>query len=448
MASSAWKPLLRGKSAARARKAVLAIAEAFAVLPPPEALRKSPWEGRRLADLGLGAPGPALLFGYLVDGLGEHSERAAELADLYLGLAVNTLALVPMDASLFGGFTGVAWASQHVSRLLGPVAGPAGLPDLDAEAYEEIDQTLLETLTKRPWKGDFDLCTGLAGIGVYAVERLPRPAAVRCLAAVVTHLAETASIDERGTTWLTRPEFIPAHRRDEEPLGYFNLGVAHGVPGVLAVLADACRVEPCARLARELLSGAVQWLLALPRAEPAGSRFGKWVSPRSGVVPAPRLAWCYGDPGIAVTLLYAARKARESGWEREALAIARHAARVPAAEAGVVDPALCHGAVGLAHLYNRLYQATAEEPFAKAARSWYRRALDMRQGEEGIAGFCSWGPSADPAQAWRGDPGLLTGASGIGLALLAAISGREPEWDRLLRVAIPPVVKSPYGHLA
>jgi lantibiotic biosynthesis protein len=33
---------------------------------------------------------------------------------------------------------------------------------------------------------------------------------------------------------------------------------------------------------------------------------------------------------------------------------------------------------------------------------------------------------------WTGDPGFLTGAAGIGLALLAAVSPVEPEWDRLL----------------
>jgi hypothetical protein len=30
------------------------------------------------------------------------------------------------------------------------------------------------------------------------------------------------------------------------------------------------------------------------------------------------------------------------------------------------------------------------------------------------------------------DPGFLTGAAGVGLALLAAISDVEPEWDRVL----------------
>jgi len=425
-----WKPLLEGQPAARAREAVCAIAEALAVTCLPSAWRTGPWEGSHLASLSLGAPGPALLFGYLArSGLCRDSERPAALAELYLDEAASALATTPMSIGLFSGFSGVAWASQHLSRLLG----------LAGDANGEIDDILLKTLAQPPWRGDFDLGTGLAGIGVYALERLPRATAVRCLVAVVERLTETASIGERGVTWQTRPDLLPPHRRQEEPLGYFNLGVAHGVPGAISFLADACHVEPCAHQARYLLEGAVRWLLEQPRTGRPGFSFGKWISPSRGLLPAPRLGWCYGDPGVAGALLYAARTIGDARWEAEALEIGRRAALVPCEEAGIADPALCHGAIGLAHLYNRLYQATQEEIFAAAARSWYHEGLKMRNEGEGIAGFCSL-PGSGATPGWAGDPGLITGASGIALGLLAAISDHEPEWDRLLRIAIPPVV--------
>jgi hypothetical protein len=44
---------------------------------------------------------------------------------------------------------------------------------------------------------------------------------------------------------------------------------------------------------------------------------------------------------------------------------------------------------------------------------------------------------------WHPDPGFLTGAAGIALALLAATTAVEPEWDRILlasaRAAPPPL---------
>jgi lantibiotic modifying enzyme len=417
MAPRVWKPLLEGDLSARAREAVDAIAEALAQRPSPNVAPDAPGQ----ASLSRGASGLALFFGYLARSGGAGFERWTELAGLHLDEALDALAAVPMTAGLFGGFTGIAWTAQHLDDLLGWAAEPG---DLEDDSSVEVDRALFEILAHNPWREHYDLVSGLVGIGVYCLERLPRAGAVRCLRAVIEHLHASAVVDDHGIYWHTRAELLPAHHREAEPLGYANLGVAHGLPGVISLLADACQVEPCMERARHLLSGSVSWLLHQTCTGQPGSSFGQWVSPRGKVHPA-RLGWCYGDPGVAAALLYAARKVGEAEWECEALKIARHAVGVPIEESGILDAALCHGAVGLAHLFNRIYQATAEELFAEAARLWYRRALDLRHPGEGIAG-------------WPADPALLTGAAGIGLGLIAAISEVDPWWDRLLRVAIPP----------
>jgi hypothetical protein len=129
----------------------------------------------------------------------------------------------------------------------------------------------------------------------------------------------------------------------------------------------------------------------------------------------------------------------EPAWEREALAVARRAARRPVEQSGVADAGLCHGAAGLGHLFNRLYQATGEPRFAEAARSWFERALQMRRPGQGIAGYAAWMPSmAGNKGGWIDEPGLLMGAGGVALALLAATTPQEPAWYRLLLVSVPP----------
>jgi hypothetical protein len=447
MAHEVWGPLLDGELAARARDAVAAIAEALAERQPPAAAAQGARGGvPRPPTLSRGTSGLALFFGYLARHGGAAADRHVELAELYLDEAISAVADIPLGAGLFGGFTGVGWTAEHLGRMLGLQPEPEPEPDPEPgaadgarrDANAEIDQALIETLSKAPCQGHFDLGTGLAGIGVYALERLPRATAVRCLAAVVDRLAAAAASDERGIAWLTRPELLAGVRRREEPRGVFDLGVPHGVPGVISLLADASRVEACARRARSLLDGAVRWLLSLPRTGRAGFHVGKWLSPTTGeIAPARRLAWCYGDPGVAATLLHAARTAGEERWEQEALAIAASAARSPVEESGIVDACLCHGAIGLAHLFNRMYQATDEDLFADAARLWYRRGLDLRRPGAGIAGFSTWDAGSQAAPGATEDPGLFTGAAGIALGLLAAVSDVEPEWDRLLRIDIP-----------
>jgi hypothetical protein len=76
-------------------------------------------------------------------------------------------------------------------------------------------------------------------------------------------------------------------------------------------------------------------------------------------------------------------------------------------------------------------QATADSRLADAAQFWFARALEMRIPGRGIAGF-----AAREAGGWVADPGILTGAAGIGLALLAAITPIEPEWDRILLLSV------------
>jgi hypothetical protein len=148
-----------------------------------------------------------------------------------------------------------------------------------------------------------------------------------------------------------------------------------------------------------------------------------------GLEPSPsRSAWCYGDPGIAATLLVAARGAGRPDWEREAVALARQAADRPPAQTRVCDAGLCHGAAGLGHIFNRITQFTRDDRLAAAARHWFTRALDMRQPASGIAGFAALRSGEDGTESWVAERGILTGAAGVGLALLAAVTSFEPAW--------------------
>ncbi len=127
----------------------------------------------------------------------------------------------------------------------------------------------------------------------------------------------------------------------------------------------------------------------------------------------------------------------EPAWEREALDIGLHSAARPESTALIRDAGLCHGAAGLGHLFNRLYQSTGEERFAGAARFWFERTLRFQQRGEGVAGFQAWEVNPETkVPGWRPEAGFLEGATGIGLALLGAISGVEPAWDRVLLLSV------------
>ena len=347
-----------------------------------------------------------------------HAARAQRV----LSRAIEGLANSTPSPSLYSGFTGIAWVAELLA------GDPNAAPEDDVNA--EIDTALEAYLAASPWKGPYDLIDGVVGIGVYALERMPRSSAKRLLALAVSRLQETARPKRPGIAWQSDPRWIPPQwRRTTGP--DWNLGVAHGVPGAVAMLGRvaAAAVDPSTqKTACALVDGAVAWLLAQELPPHADGRFGYRVARGVSRSPA-RLAWCYGDAGIAAALLVAARAMGERAWGRAALRIARHAAARTEATAGVMDAGLCHGAAGLAHIFHRIYLATGEENIAAAARTWFRRTLAMRTPGQGFAGFRTY-HAMEPA--WRGEPGFLTGSAGVTLALLAATTDSDCAWDRAL----------------
>jgi lantibiotic modifying enzyme len=333
----------------------------------------------------------------------------------------------PLMPSFYSGFSGIAWSIERLRAMEVP----------SIEELEEIDEALLGLVSRKPWNADYDLINGLVGLGVYALERLPRPDAARCLEQIVARLEERSTRDERGVSWWTPPQHLPPHQRAEYRDGYFNLGAAHGIPSVVALLALTARAGVAGPRARELALGGAHWLLANMLPDSPGAHFAWCIAP--GIpTGCSRSAWCYGDPGVVLCLLVAARALSDQGLERAALELAREAAQRPVAHAGVNDAGVCHGAAGLGHIYNRLYQATREPLFKEAATSWFARTLEMRRPGEGVAGYLAWNQLPGQEEpGWVADGSLLTGAAGIALTLLAACHPFTPSWDGMLMAAIP-----------
>src|SRR5262249_37839920 len=208
-----------------------------------------------------------------------------------------------------------------------------------AEATEETDAALADH-PPRGGRPAYDLIGGLCGLAVYALERGPRGEVL--LAAIVAELERRAQPAEAGVTLWTPPDELIAETRAQHPEGYYNLGVAHGVPAAIAVLGSV----PGER-ARRLREGLTAWMRSTRHPAPDGSLYPYTIDKRD---PRPnqggRAAWCSGDPGIAAAFLRGARAAGDAALEALALEAGLAAAARPTETAGVVDAGLCHGAAG------------------------------------------------------------------------------------------------------
>lgn len=386
-----WWPVLDGEQAAHARAIADEIVVALEQQPPSQ---EHGFQGDASIALVLA-----------------HCERPSATARL--DATLKAIAARPATISLFAGLSGVSW-------LIGRFADA---DEADA-LLAHFDLAVLRYLDVPRWQERHDLITGLVGVGVYAAARRGERAA-RIADRVLSHLEATAIASDAGTTWRTPPQCLVPPRRARFPAGVIDLGVAHGVPGIIGMLAQFVDAGVQRERSLELLRSTVAWLLATV---PGGvRRFGTdWPADPTEVK---RMGWCYGDPGVAGVLLGASRALQSPELEHEALALLAQIT-APLATCGVADACFCHGAAGLAHIYNVAFQRTGSVQMRDQARHWLAEVLRIRAPGTGIAGY-QFLKADDNATRWAADATLLSGVAGIALVLLAAIEDQPPEWQGL-----------------
>ncbi|MEM7244056.1 MAG: GNAT family N-acetyltransferase [Acidobacteriota bacterium] len=402
---SGWQPLLVGQEAETTWDAIARLSDELVSEPDV-----SVDAGSVDASLATGAAGRALC--HLELARAGIDSAHDDLASRWLDVALEAVAERPLGIGLHDGFTGVAWVASRFSE--------ASLHE--ADGLEDVDATLADTLASQAWTGRLDLRGGLVGIGVHALERRSRASARSLIEDVIERL-DQASLVNGSRDWslaLMRhapeaPHVFRGGRRD--------LGVLHGMAGVVALLSRACALDEPPGSARELLFESIEWLLDRELPPGSASRFPSFVG---WATPTPsRPSWCSGDLGIALALLSAARSIGESSWEILALDIALHAATRSAESAGIDTASACHGAIGVAQALNRLHRALGHPSLEQAARTWLDHAVTLAL------------PTDDTPPRLSGN-GLLDGRSGVVLGLLSAVSLDEPTWDEALLMPIAP----------
>jgi lantibiotic biosynthesis protein len=382
--------------------------------------------------VGQGHAGLALLFGALAEhGPGQGWDG---IAHRHLAVAARALEAVPRPpAGLFAGLAGLGLVAATLSG--------------DGARYRRLLTTLDQALVARvPGLGlpgrdgglavrDFDLISGLAGVGAYLLLRRGRPGVDSALREVLGSLVELTGSDENGPRWRTPPGQLRPDERARYPDGYLNCGLAHGIPGPLAVLSLALQAGVDLPGLPEAVARTADWLATQRTQGPSGPTWPNAVplpGDRAGRPPPARAAWCYGGPGVATALRLAAAALGRAGARHHELAVAALAAALagPGEVAGAGSPTFCHGRAGLLAITSTFARATGDDRFRRAAAAMASELLD-RFDPAAPLGYQDVEAGGRPVD----QPGLLTGAPGVALALLGATSPAEPAWARLFLLA-------------
>lgn len=342
------------------------------------------------------------------------------------------------DVGLSRGLSGLGTAAWALSR--GGTRYQGLLTTIDralAHAVTERSDALRASRPHGLGVSTFDVINGLSGAGRHLLTRHDasgvRPALEAVLAALVHLAEEDADGVPRCHTGPT--ELAGSFSAEAHPLGHVNLGLAHGIPGPLALLARALIEGVEVDGQRAAIDRLVRWVQRAQLEDAWGVNFPTVVAitpPGRSVVPvaAPRpsrSAWCYGAPGIAQALWLAGVATDDGGCRDLAVSAVEAVHRRPIVARQIDSPTVCHGVAGLLLVMLRFRHQTGLPVFTEAARGLVAQLLAQHEPASRF-GY----RTIEPGGGRYDHPGLLDGAAGVALALVAAATPLEPTWDRSL----------------
>ncbi|MGW4383415.1 lanthionine synthetase C family protein [Kitasatospora sp. NPDC004531] len=351
-------------------------------------------------SLGTGRVGAALALAVLADGGADAALRRTAHAHL-VAAARSPGAMRP--GGLYSGAAALACAAHTMARPGEYRSLLDGLMPRVREAAAARTAALRAELAAGAGlcAHTFDAVTGAAGLGRLLLAREPDGPALAELLAAVVELAAPSG-DVRLPRWWTAGGPGLSGADPEYPRGHLNLGLAHGIPGPLALLAAARLRGVRVPGQDEAVATLASWLAArrVGHHWPMALRVEDEESGRPPTDPPTRAAWCYGTPGAARALFLAGTALGCPDWQHDAVAALAGTLREPA-DWHLEGPGLCHGTGGLLLITRRMAQDSGAPELAAhlpALAATVTRELDTALGA-------------------RPEPGLLDGVAGAALAL-------------------------------
>ena len=441
-----WRSLAEEGTRVAASRAALEVARR---LREPEQVEAAVLEAKLQSEKGVprwaahslaqGYAGIALLFEQLDRCFPDNGWDTA--AREYLELAVHSVATcVPLTASLFAGLGGVAFSALYLSRR--GARYQRLLATLDRSLISLVKPMVADLHGRGNGVGSeaFDVISGLSGAGVYLLGRPDCAEVQEILVHLIGVLIELSDDGDGLPNWHT-----PAYLSSPEdfmlklfPSGYLNCGLAHGIPGPLAILSLARMAGVSCKGIDEAIDRLATWL-ANHRLDdewginwPAGVGLlakGKGPDRIAAVTASPtaQAGWCYGSPGVARSLYLAGIALKKPAYCELATRSIEDVLRRSFEARKIGSPTFCHGIAGLLQIVMRFANDTASPSIRAGSEALTSQLLKLHE-PQSLLGFRSLGAGGNRVD----QPGLLDGAPGVALVLLAAAVGDvEPGWDRM-----------------
>ncbi|MDY8049385.1 lanthionine synthetase C family protein [Paenibacillus polymyxa] len=392
-------------------------------------------------SLATGFPAISILYGRLSTVLKD--ERLKEYAHSYLLSTRESLKKSGASLSLWEGLSGVGFAAYLLSdngikyrRFINQINtlilrhGSADL--LNAKSRLESGTSI----------NDYDVISGWSGIGRYLLLFSDIPEIRELLIGVLEYLvflSKDRIINDKQEVpnWYISNKYLLSHEKDDYPFGYFNMGLAHGVPGPLALLSIALlqnikvpgQIEAIQRYCDWITkwkleqTDRIQWPLIISYEEFTNDQL---------YAKKHRDAWCYGSAGVARSLFLAGRSIGDRSLEVLAVNAFKSIYKRSIEEWNIYSPTVCHGYSGLLKITYHMYRDTHDPELQENYQSLLRTVVKMFD-EESAFGFYDLYRDSNSTKNLN-YVGLLDGVSGIAMTLLDSLYPDEKDWGASLLI--------------
>lgn len=352
----------------------------------------------------------------------EHLERAFELVSRNGSVT-----------GLFSGLAGVLWTASYLNRRF-----PQRF-DVDVSDGFEV---LLDVVSRWPADGSYVLTNGMAGvlIGFLACDSMP--VRMQGVTAALAWLERRGS-QLGGRPWRTTAHLLPDTLRNRVEAQSIDLGIAHGVAGVLAsvMIAGAVGLQSSASVV------IADQLVPILERNACVDETGAWSLPAMDVGrrgEGDQLAWCYGRLGLSVLQRHADSIGGELGARIQSATWVQPTRPTERLLGHIRDASLCHGAIGLELLLRWLNAPKSAMPTRMETDCARLVQSSLGWTLSSVPRFIV--PDAHGAYAeYR--PGLLEGEAGVLLGAWTVAADGSWDWTGWLALERTVAASSTSGHV-
>ncbi len=242
----------------------------------------------------------------------------------------------------------------------------------------------------------------------------------------IVRLRKFAIYEDNTVKWprrLKSEDFIRAN--------YYDVGLAHGIPSILAYLKW---VDECPQLeidVSDLIIGIIKYFKTIENNIKEISRFPNELSIEADSNIS-RVAWCYGDLGVGQILLQCGKYLGDNDLTSWAVNILLSTAdRTSHKEHFVHDACVCHGSFGNAMIFKEAFEVSGEPKLLEAYNFWMNLGYEMGNDKSGYAGYKFY---VGGNGKWKNELSVLEGIAGIGMVLIEDLKRKSSGWSHSLLI--------------